>query len=103
MSPDHVEDFVTIWSKRAGLVLLGWFLSSAYHGTMDLDRKAAVLEHVQKVDIPKLKTALHCEDSRGDKASAVARKAILGATVDTAPIPSSQEIPADNCPHPVGK
>lgn len=100
MSSDVIDEHFTVWSKRIGLILLGWFGSSLYHGTMDLDRKAAVLEKVQRVDIPKLKAAVHCEDTRADKATAVAHKAIRGALVDAAPIPSTSEIPADNCPHP---
>jgi hypothetical protein len=99
VSPDHVESFFTVWSKRAGLVLLGWFLSSAYHNNFELDRKAAVLEHVQKVDIPKLKAERHCEEVRGDRAAAVAGQAILSNTFDAVRTPSTKEIPPDNCPH----
>lgn len=66
------------------------------------DQKAVVRDLKTKV-IPKLKAESGCEKKRADKTAAVATKAIIGAVVDTAPIPSPKEIPADNCPHPVAK
>jgi len=61
------------------------------------DKKAELTTLKTKV-IPKLKAQAGCEHSRADKASVVAEKAIVGAVVDSAPVPSPKEIPADNCP-----
>lgn len=51
----------------------------------------------------KLTAAAHCEGVRADKATVVARQAIRGALIDSAPIPSPSAIPRDDCPHPAGK
>jgi hypothetical protein len=99
MIAERMDAHITVWSKRGGLILLGWFASSAYHGTMDLNQKARTLQHVQQVDIPKLKKAVHCEDARANKSAAVAGQAILGANIDSVPVPKFRDIPADNCPH----
>lgn len=103
MISQRVDTAVTVWSKRMGLILLGWMAGSAYHGTSVLTQKAVTLQHVQAIDIPKLKAQAHCEDARADKSAAVAGQAILGATVEDAPVPKFRDIPEDNCPHPAGK
>lgn len=99
MIAEHMDARITLWSKRGALVLLGWFASSAYHGTMELNQKARTLQHREQVDIPKLKAARDCEDRRANKSAAVAGQAILGASIDSAPVPQFQDIPNDNCPH----
>lgn len=40
-----------------------------------------------------------CEHVVANKAIVVAKKAIKGATSDTAPIPATSDLPRDNCPH----
>lgn len=107
MMPDNkaemVDNQISVWSKRIGLVLLGWFASSAYHGTLSLNQKAETLQHVQAVDIPKLKTAVHCESARADTTAKVAKTAIVSANSGTVPVPPPSAVPVDNCPHPAGK
>lgn len=103
MSARTVDDAITVWSKRIGLILLGWFGSSTYHGTLNLHREEHVLQHVQAVDIPKLKAAVKCEDRRADKASSVAGSAILAANIEGREAPKFKDIPSDNCQHPAGK
>lgn len=103
MIADKIDRGITLGSKIVALVLVGWFGSSAYHGTLTLTQKAATLQQVQTVTIPKLAAAVHCEDHRADKATVVAKQAIKDALSDSAPIPSPSALPADNCPHPVGK
>ena len=103
MIAEKIDSGLNTWSKRIALVLLGWFASSAYHGIYTLDRKAAVLEHVQQVDIPKLKAAANCEGKRADKTAAVAGQAITSADVDAVPTPHYKDIPQDNCPRPAAK
>lgn len=103
MISEKVNTAVTVWSKRFGLIFLGWMGGSSYHSTADLTQKAATLQHVQAVDIPKLKSAVHCEDHRADKATAVAKQAIKGAVLEQERIPDARELPADNCQHPAGK
>ena len=49
--------------------------------------------------VHRLTAANNCESKRGDKAAEVAKQAIRGALIDTAPVPSPSQIPADNCPH----
>lgn len=103
MIAEHVDTAVTVWSKRLALILLGWMAGSAYHGTSVLTQKAVKLETVQRVEIPKLKAAVRCEDARGDKATVVAKQAIKGAVLENERIPDAKELPADNCAHPTGK
>lgn len=100
MISERVDAAVTRWSKIGGLILLGWMGGSSYHSTATLTQKAVRLETVQRVDIPKLKAAVKCEDRRADKSAAVAGQAILGATIDSAPVPKFKDIPNDNCQHP---
>lgn len=103
MISDKVESSVTVWSKRLALVLLGWFGSSGYHGIFNLHQEEKVLQHVQAVDLPKLKAAVKCEDRRADKASSVAGSAILAANIEGREAPKFNDIPSDNCQHPAGK
>ena len=103
MIAERIDIEITKWSKILALILFGWFSSSAYHGVFGLTQKAKTLQTVQMVIIPKLKAANHCESARGDKAAMVAKKAIIGAVSDTAPIPDPKEIPVDNCQHPAVK
>ncbi len=102
ISPEILDTQITVWSKRLALVLLGWFAHSATVGTLDLHRDQKTLAHVQTVEIPKLKSAVKCEDTRADRASVVAGQAIVAATVDGVRVPSPSEMPKDNCPHPAG-
>lgn len=85
-----VDCWVTIWSKRLGLVLLGWFLSSSYHGTLTASRAVKA--------VPVLQAEAGCEHWRADKSADVAKKAITAANDISAPVPSENAIPKD-CPH----
>lgn len=93
MIAEKIDCWTTVWSKRAGLVLLGWFLSSAVHGTLSADRAVKA--------VPVLEAAAGCEHHRGDKAVAVAKQAITSANSDVVPTPPTQAIPTDNCPRAV--
>lgn len=103
MISDKVESSFTIWSKRIGLILLGWIGASSYHGVFSLHQEEKVLQHVQAVDLPKLKAAVKCEDRRADKASSVAGSAILAANIEGREAPKFKDIPSDTCQHPAGK
>lgn len=103
MISERINTGVTLWSKRLGLIFLGWMGGSSYHSTATLTQKATTLQHVQAVDIPKLKAAVKCEDRRADKASDVAGKALIAANVEGQPVPKFRDIPEDNCQHPVPK
>lgn len=103
MISEKVDNAVTVWSKRLGLIILGWMAGSTYHGTATLTQKAATLQHVQTVEIPKLAAQAHCEDARADKATTVAGTAILSASVDNIATPKFRDLPADNCVHAVKK
>lgn len=74
--------------------------SAIDHVSMQLGDTKAQVHHLQTVIVPQLKAAKNCEADRGDKASAVAKDAIKGALMATAPVPSPSDIPLDNCPHP---
>lgn len=88
---DLVDHGITKWSKVVGLVLLGWFASSAYHGTL-VGEKA-------KRAVPVLQAEAGCEHWRADVAKDVAKKAITAANEFTGDAPSVKAIPRD-CPHP---
>lgn len=87
------------WAGRAMLVIVGWIGCSTYYGTLHLKRAEAKLQTVQAVDIPKLKSVIHCEDARADKTAKIAKQAIASQYVDSVPIPDAKAIPQD-CPHP---
>lgn len=87
---DHTVGKVTSYFA---VFIAGWLACSAYYGTLNL-------KHIQTVELPKAAAAAACEDSRADKATVVAKKAIVGANSNIAPIPVPSEIPKDNCPHP---
>lgn len=87
------------WSGRFALVIMGWLACSAFYGTLHLTKDAAKLQTVQTVDIPKLKSVIHCEDIRADKTAKIAKQAIASQYVDSVPIPDAKAIPQD-CPHP---
>lgn len=107
LKPDEVDKNITKLSKAAGLLLIGWFASSAYHQTLDKDQKAQTLQHVQSTvlpalkaqaaQVPKLKAEAGCEHWRAQVTEKVAKQAIAGANSDAAPIPDSKAIPADHC------
>lgn len=97
MIAEKVDSAITIWSKRLGLILLGWFASSAYHGTLQLSQKAHTLDVVEQRQIPALKAKVGCEHWRANVATTVAKQAIAGANSDIAPIPDPKTIPADRC------
>ena len=83
--------------------IAGYIVCAAMNNTAAIPwlwSQRAQLVHTQKVVIPKLKAEVHCEHTRGDAAAVVAKKAIVGAVSDTAPIPSPQELPKD-CPRPI--
>lgn len=86
-----LDDTVGLWSGRFALLLAGWFLSSAWYGTLHL-------KHVETVDLPKAQAAAKCEHHNAQVAVTVAKKAIKSALVESAPVPSQAEIPKDNCP-----
>lgn len=88
----QVDSAITIWSKRFGLILLGWFLSSGYHGTLYASKAVKA--------VPVLEAAAGCEHYRAGKATATAKQAIVAANSDSIPIPSTSALPKDNCPHP---
>lgn len=88
----QVDSAITIWSKRFGLVLLGWFLSSAYHGTLYASKAIRA--------VPALEAAAGCEHYRAGKATETARQAIVAANSESIPVPSASALPKDNCPHP---
>lgn len=89
---ERIDHAITVWSKRVGLVLLGWFASSAYHGTLEAGRAVRA--------VPVLQAQVNCEDRRADKAAQVAKQAIAGAYNADLPLPSPKAIPRD-CPHPL--
>lgn len=92
MIVEKVDNGVTLWSKRLALVLLGWFASSAYHGTLTAEKAVKA--------VPVLQAEAGCEHWRANKTIAVAKQAILSAnSVDAAP-PSAAAIPKDNCDTP---
>lgn len=107
MTPEKIDNQISVWSKRFGLILLGWFASSAYHGVYTLDQKAATLQHVQQVDLPKLKAQaaqvpalkakVGCEHWRAGVIENVAKQGIASANSDAVPVPSAKAIPPDNC------
>lgn len=68
--------------------------------SQQLGQKSAQIHKLQTVDIPKLRAAVHCEGRRADTATVVAKQAIRGALVDSAPVPPPSALPKDNCPHP---
>lgn len=92
-TPDKIDNRVGKSSSYAFAFIAGWLACSAYYGTLHL-------KHIETVELPKAKEAAKCEDHRADKTAGVAKKAIVGAVVDSAPIPSPADIPKDNCQHP---
>lgn len=91
MIAERIDNGITLWSKRLALVLLGWFASSAYHGTLTLTQKAA--------ELPVVKAEAGCEHWRANKSAIIAKQAIVGANSVDAQIPSPNAIPQDRCPH----
>lgn len=93
MTPERIDNGITVWSKRIGLILIGWFAADAYHGTLGLYQKAAQLKVEQTQVIPKLASVAGCQAKRAQIATNEAVKANAeGADVDIAAIP--------NCPAP---
>lgn len=82
MIVEKVDVGATVWSKRLGLILLGWFASSAYHGTLE----AAKVEKA----LPAIQAEAGCEHWR----ASVAAKLALGTQMV-----SPSQIPKD-CAHP---
>jgi hypothetical protein len=97
-----VDTWVTRWSKRVGLVLVGWMLANVYHGTQNLEKQAAKLPVVQQQAAVVQKEAA-CEHNRANKTASIAGQAILSANVDNVPMPQFKDLPTDNCPHPASK
>lgn len=104
MIVEKIDHGVTRWSKVGALILVGWFASSAYHGTLDLTQKARKLQTVETVTLPKLASVAGCQTKRANIAKAEAVKSENGADADIASIPNcavpTSVLPA---PHPVPK
>ncbi len=81
--------------------IAGWLACGTYYGTLELSRKERVLEHIQRVELPKLKEAAECEGKRADRVTDVAVQAIIATQADSVKAPTGKDIPGDNCPHPV--
>lgn len=86
------------WNWISGLILA--FCAGLAIGNGHTTQGAIV--HISD-QLGQAKKAAKCEKVRGDKAAVVAEKAIVGAIVDTAPIPSPAEIPKDCPPSPATK
>lgn len=97
---DHSTGKVTTY---VAIFLAGWISCSAYYGTLHLTQKAETLQTVETKVVPKLAAEAKCEHVRADKTTVVAKQAIKGALVDSAPIPSPSAIPKDDCNHPILK
>lgn len=95
---EQVDTWVTRWSKRGALIIVGWVLANVVYGTQTLETKAAKVDVVQKQDAVVQKEAA-CEHQLAKKATAVAGQAIVSANVDNVPTPQLKDIPVDNCPH----
>jgi len=92
MMAERVDHSVTKWCKIGGLILLGWFSSSAYHGTLSASKAVKA--------VPVLQAQAGCEHYLARKNKEVAKQAISAANSDDLPIPSPQALPQDKCPHP---
>lgn len=82
MLAEKVDSGITVWSKRLALVLLGWFASSAYHGTLT----AAKVEKA----LPAVQAEAGCEHWRADT---TAKLALSPNMITPAQIPK-------DCAHP---
>lgn len=78
---ERVDNGITRWSKIGALFLLGWFASSAYHGTLTASKAVKALPVVQ--------AEAGCEHYIARKATALAKETVV---VDP------KAIPADHCP-----
>lgn len=83
MIAEKIDTGLTRWSKIGALVLLGWFSSSAYHGTLTASRAVKAL--------PAIQAEAGCEHWRATVTSKLALSPQIVA-------PS--QIPKD-CAHPV--
>lgn len=82
MIAEKVDCWTTVWSKRAGLFLFGWFASSAFHGTLTATKAEKAL--------PAIQAEAGCEHWRAN----VTTKLALGTQMV-----NKAQIPGD-CPHP---
>lgn len=94
---DRITSYVL---PRLFFVLVGWLGAQATYHVQDLLTNDKQLHVVETKEIPKLKQRAGCEHWRAQVSETVAKKAILGAVSDSAPIPSAKEIPQDNCDPP---
>lgn len=81
MMVERINSGITTWSKRAALVLLGWFASSAFHGTLTAEQAVKA--------VPVLQAEAGCEHYLARKNADLAKQPTI---VDP------KEIPKDNCP-----
>lgn len=58
MSAERVNHGATRWSKVGGLILLGWFASSAYHSTLTASKAIKA--------VPALQAEAGCEHYRAE-------------------------------------
>lgn len=79
---EYFDKGVTLWSKRAALVLVGWFASSGYHDTLTTHKAVQA--------IPALEAQANCEEWRANKNGHLA----LRPEVIT-----KDQLAKDNCPH----
>ena len=91
MMSEKLDTGVTRWSKIIGLILVGWFASSAYHGTLEGAKAVKA--------VPVLQAEAGCEHLLARKATAVAKQAIVSANSDSVPTPAPNAVPTDKCPH----
>lgn len=82
--------------------VVGYITCASVNQVQSLWSQHGQLVQVRQTVIPKLKAQIHCEDARADKASSIARQAIVSANSDSIPVPDAAAIPSD-CPHPIIK
>lgn len=82
MIVERIDSEITRWSKVGALLLLGWFASSAYHGTLSASKAIKA--------VPVLQAQAGCEHWVARKATELAKQPVV---VDP------KEIPTDNCAH----
>lgn len=70
----------------------GWIASAGYFQIAAHWDKANTLQHIQSVDIPKLKSYAGCQKAKADAAENEAVKSLVGIDPDLTDIP--------NCPPP---
>lgn len=95
-----------MWLAACGLCALagGGYMnghttqSAVSHISDQLGQKTVALKKTQTV-VVKLQAANNCEGARANKATQIAKDAIKGALSISDPIPSTSDLPKDNCIH----